>query len=217
MILQLIAKDFKAHYATIFLKILLLWLSFGALMMFRLFEWDAYMMHALMAIAFACSVFLMKERNRNTDILTCSLPVTKKMVVIARYTTCGLIALAGIAIWFGIAHAANFFYSTSVTRIEQIINMKVVFMALFFLSLHISFFLPAVFRFRLGGVIIFFSLALIIALFSTAVIFNPGSYSFNNNVIFSKAVSIFGLSTILIVAPMFSVMFSIFLYNRTDL
>ena len=67
MTFKLILKDFKAYSGTIFLKILLLWLSCSALFFFRFFPWEPYMMHAAMTIAFATSFYSFKEKSNKPD------------------------------------------------------------------------------------------------------------------------------------------------------
>lgn len=217
MIFNLILKDIKAYKNTIFLKILLLWLFFSAVLFFKLYPWDVYMMHACMTFAFASSIFSFFEKNRNTEIMTCSLPVTRSAIVTARYFTSAIIAFAGIILWFLFAYFADFFYTNAIVNFRQIFNLKVLFIVLFFISIHSGIFLPAVFRFRLSGTIMTFIAALVTAIAVTVLIFHPDSSSFAPYFEADDFMLVTVLTLIIVVSLFISALLSALIYNKRDL
>ena len=217
MIFNLILKDIKAYKNTIFLKILLLWLFFSAVFFFKLYPWDVYMMHACMTIAFANSIFSFSEKNRNTEIMTCSLPVSRSAIVKARYFTTAVIAFAGIILWFLFAYFADFLYTNATINFRQIFNLKVLFIVLFCISIHSGIFLPAVFRFRLFGTIITFIAAIVTAIAVTVLIFHPDRSSFAPY-FEAKDFLLVTISILFMVLALFiSALLSALIYNKRDL
>ncbi|KPK95774.1 hypothetical protein AMJ80_03690 [bacterium SM23_31] len=217
MIFNLILKDIKAYKNTIFLKIFLLWLFFSAVFFFKLYPWDVYMMHACMTIAFANSIFSFSEKNRNTEIMTCSLPVSRSAIVKARYFTTAVIAFAGIILWFLFAYFADFFYTNAVIDFSQIFNLKVLFIVLFFISIHSGIFLPAVFRFRLFGTIITFVAAIVTAITATALLFRPDKRSFTPYFEAGDFLPVTVLIIFMVLAIFISMLLSALIYNKRDL
>jgi len=113
MIFKLILKDIKVYKTTIFFRILFLWLSAGAIIIFKNFSLEAYIGQACITIVFAHSIFLFNEKKRSAEIITCSLPISRSTIVLARYLTSGVITLLGILLWIIIATIADWIYSTS--------------------------------------------------------------------------------------------------------
>ena len=99
---------------------------------------------------------------------------------------------------------------------EEVFNLRVTFLAIFYLSLHGSLFLPAIFRFRMVGVIILFSAALVIDLVATVMIFRPDSYAFASGLVLRNMPVLIILTTIIFGAPVISAWLSIYLFNKTD-
>jgi hypothetical protein len=148
------------------------------------------------AIAVASSFFSFIEKKQNSEMMTSNLPVNRKQIVTGRYLTSIIILSMGVCLWVIFAYLAHFIYSDSATSIQQIFTLKVLIITLFFVSLHNGIFLPAIFSFRLLGVVLVFIVALITAIFTTATIFKPYSSSFNFN---TELKNLWGVFLILLV------------------
>lgn len=214
MILQLIIKDLRAYKQMIFIRILVLWLSFGALFFAHFYKWDVYMMHASMCIAFACTFFTFSEKYRNTEILTISLPVTKNQIVLAKYLTSLTIIVAGITIWYIIAFIASVLTGGTFIPFDQILKIKTLFIVLFFLCTHVTIFFPFYFSTRVIGLVLGFAIAFISAIALTAVIFLPYSRMYNHYFSNSDISFVVSLTALILIAFIVSINLSVFVYRR---
>ncbi len=178
MIFKLITKDLRVYQETTFLRILILCLFISTIFILRYYSWDAYMMHAAMTIVFAASAFTFREKSHNIELMTCSLPVTRTAIVIARYLTSIIITIAVVIIWLGFAYLGDLLLSNHVTHFNQIFNYKVLSIILFMITIHTIIFLPAVFCFRIAGTIFTFIIAFITAVATTASYFKTYAETF---------------------------------------
>jgi hypothetical protein len=216
MIKKLILKDFKTHQKTLLLLLFAQMLA-GGLFIFRFYPWNVYTMYGFMVICFASSFIYFTEKKRSTEILNCSLPVTRTMIVAARYLFSVVIAGIGMMLWIFNAYIFEQIYPHARTDFAQIYFIKVLVMALFFLSVHLSLFLPAVFRFNLFSSILTFVIALTVAVASIPTLFYPYKRSYNPYFEAGDAGLIAILTLIIILAPLLSAMLSISLYNKKDI
>ena len=178
MVFQLIIKDFRTHKHQIFTRILLPVLVTGSLFNIRFYQWDVYFMIACMATATAGSAFSLLDKKQNTFPLIISLPVTRMKIAIARYLTSLIIIVLGIALFYGNAYLSQFFYSNPKTRFSDLNHLKVLWMAILFLVIHMSICLPAMFQTSLRVSIITFILAIITSIVVIATMFHPGTIQF---------------------------------------
>lgn len=213
MIPKLIIKDFKAYSSTIFLRILLPMLL-GSIFVIQLYRWDVYLMFSCMYLCMASSGFLFTEKKKETEILMCSLPVTRSAIVTARYLISGLISILAIVLFYANAYVADFLYTDPATQFWQISNFKVLFLVLFFLAIFMSIYLPAVFGFRFMGMTITFAIAIIAAIFLVATIFKPWTTSFAPYLTQGEFII---LSLVIIALPFISFILSLQIYNKKDL
>jgi hypothetical protein len=215
MLRKLILKDIYAYKDPIFLRIMLLWFLFGVLVIYRYFPWDLspITMHASMTIAVAATFFSFFDKNRKTEILSSSLPVTRSMIVRARYLTSFLIILVGIVLWLIIVYLAEHIYPNLKKNYSQIFNFKILLMVLFFTVVHITLFLPAVFKFQLLGTIFSFALALVVSVIATRYVFYREKGSFN---LYLETTDSYAL-VIIILATIISAIVSIGIYKKRDL
>jgi len=215
MVVRLILKDIYAYKNTIFLRIILLWLLFGVLVIYRYFPWELspITMHASMTVAIASTLFSFFDKNRKTEILTSSLPVTRSMIVRARYLTSLLIASVGILLWLFIVYVAEYVYPSMRTNYAQIFNFKILLIVLFYIVVHNTLFLPAVFKFRLLGTIFSFALALIASIIATRYAFYHDKGLFN---LYLERTDAYALA-IIILAPVISTIVSVFIFKKRDL
>lgn len=213
---KLILKDFKTHYQMLMLLFLAQMLA-GGMFIFRFYPWNVYTMYGLMVISFASSFLYFTEKKRNTEIFNCSLPATRTTIVTARYFFSAIIAGTGIIIWIFNAWLFEQIYPNARSNFSQILHLKVLFMALLFLSIQLSLFLPAVFRFNLFGSILAFIASITIAIVSIPTLFYPYKHSYNPNFVAGDMTFVFVLASGIISVPILSAMFSISSYKRKDL
>lgn len=178
MILKFVIKDFKA-YKKLIIGGFLAHLLMGSMFTFRYYPWHVYAMYGYLVISFISSFYLFSEKKRAAEILTVTLPGTRSTIVIARYFTSIIIAILGIILWLLNAYISEFIYHDAMTHFYQIAKPKVLLMALLFISIQISIFLPAAFSFRLFGMISTFVIALIAAVMSIPLIFHPYKRAYN--------------------------------------
>jgi hypothetical protein len=216
MVLRLILKDLMAYRKTIivyFLGVIIL----GNIFIFRYYPWHVYMMYGYLALAFISTYYSFSEKNRNTEVLTCSLPVTRSSIVKARYLVSAILTIGGLLLWIGNAYVAGLLHADARTVFDHVAHMKVLFMALFFISIYSSIFLPSVFSFRLMGTVITFIIALVTAVASVPLVFHPYGGSYNPYFEYRDLMSVSVLFIILVGAPSISFIMSLRIYNSKDI
>ena len=215
MILQFIIKDIKA-YKKIILGGLFAHLLMGSVFTFRYYPWHVYAMYGYLVISFVSTFFLFCEKKRSAEILTNSLPGTRSTIVIARYFTSTIIIILGLILWLLNAYISESIYTAALTQFNQIARPKVLFMALLFVSIHLSAFLPAVFGFRVLGMVSTYVIAIIAAILPIPLIFHPYK-NYNPNFEAGDIALISILSLFIILAPSISATLSIIIYKRKNL
>jgi len=216
MILRLILKDLIAYRKTIILNFLGV-IIIGNIFIFRYYPWHVYMMYGYLALVYISTFYSFIEKNRSTEILTCSLPLTRSSIVKARYLVSAILTIGGLLIWLGNAYLASLFYVDARTIFDHVTKMKVLLMALFFISIYTSIFLPSVFSFRLIGTVITFIIALITAVTLVSLVFHPYSGSYNPSFESRDIISVFVLFLIMVVLSSISFGLSVKLYNRKNI
>jgi hypothetical protein len=216
MIRKLILKDLTAYRKNIILNFLA-FMILGNIFIFRYYPWHVYMMYGYLGLVFISTFFSFTEINKNTEVLTCSLPVSRSRIVIARYLTSAFLMFGGLSLWYLNGYCASFLYRDSETDFNQILYLKVIYIALLFISIQASIFLPALFRFRLVGTVLTFIIALVVAVSSVTLIFRPHSHSFNSYFVEGELIVISVLTFIMVVAPAISLAVSLSVYKRKDI
>lgn len=214
MILKLLLKDLIAYKNQIFFRTLIPMLFVTNIFNIRFYEWDVYFMMVCMVISASFSSFYFLEKKNSAEQLTLSLPTTRTKIVLTRYMLSIFIAAIGIFLFYLNAYLAEFIYANPTTHFLEINNVKVLLIALFFLSIVISIFLPAVFGFRVIGMTIMFAIAVIAAIFFVATMFMPWAKSFNPQLPQEQLVQ---LSLIIITLTFVSFILSIQIYKKRDL
>jgi hypothetical protein len=123
----------------------------------------------------------------------------------------------GLALWYLNGFVADILYSDAATDFNQAAHLKVLFMAVFFILLQTSIFLPALFRFRLVGTVLTFIIALVAAVSSVTLIFRPYSRYFNSYFVEEDIIVISVLTFIMVAAPAISLAVSLSVYKRKDI
>lgn len=217
MLIQLILKDFRAHSRTIFILVLLLWMLGGSMMMHLDPQWQMYSLHASMTIACASTLYIFKEKNRQTEILTGSLPVSRRQIVLGRYAASGLILMAGMGLWLLIAYVSSLILEGNPSFFNMIFHPGPLIVPPFFQALTMSLFLPAAFRFGLTGSIILFTGFGLFGIAITKIGLRPyaGSvfYQWQQGV----TCPLVWVGLIILVLPILSILLSIRLYSKRDI
>lgn len=216
MILRLILKDLIAYRKTIILYFLGV-IIVGNIFIFQYYPWHVYMMYGYLALVFISTFYSFTEKNRSTEILTCSLPLTRSSIVKARYLVSAILTIGGLLIWIGNAYLASLLYADTRTSFDHVTKMKVLLMALFFISIYTSIFLPSIFSFRLMGTVITFIIALITAVTSVSMVFHPYSGSYNPSLESRDIISVSVLFLIMVALTSISFGLSLKLYNSKDI
>jgi len=215
MILNLILKNFIVHKNLIYLKIILPMVLLSSYLIFRIDPMELYVTQGFMVIAVASSIYCFMEDKYN--MLTCSLPVNRTAIVISRYLTSILIGFSGIIIWLLGAYFSDLIYTNIATDFQQVKSFKVLVIALFFLAVHLSIFLPVVLSLgRFWGIVTFFA-AMGISIAAIIPTFIPGIGTFNPNFEIEEVFMyvLFGIGIVLLFCA--SLLLSIFFYNRKNL
>jgi len=216
MIVRLIIKHLYAHKKIILLG-LFAHLVAANVLLYRYYTWNVYMMYGYMVISFFSVYFMFMEKKGGNEIFTCSLPTNRFSIVSARYLTVLIIALAAMCLWFINAYIADLMYSYSRTHFEQIVYIKVLFMAFLFLTLCLSIFLPACFRFGIMGMIFTFIIALAIAITSIPVIFYPYKRSYSAYFTDADSYLVLVLALVMLTLPLISFLLSVKIYEARDI
>lgn len=216
MIIKFIIKDFKAYKKLIFGGYFA-HLLMGSIFTFRYYPWHVYTMYGYLVIAFISSFYLFSEKKRAAEILTVTLPGTRSTIVMARYLTSIFIAVLGIFLWLINAYISEFIFPNSMTHFHQIAKLKVLLMALLFISIQLSIFLPAVFSFRIFGMISTFIIALMAAILSIPLIFHPYKRSYNPHFEIGDLPLVAFLALFILFTPLISAAFSMTIYKTRDL
>lgn len=218
MIFKLVYKDLLAYkklIAGIFLAHMLL----AGVFTFRYYPWNIYVMYGYLIISFAGSFIYFSEKKSRVlgETLTCSLPVTRSSIVAAKYLTSAIITVIGIILWFLNAYIFDLIYTNAVTNFYQIAYPKVLFMALFFISIHMSIFLPAVFSFRIFGMVLTYVIALLAAVIPIPLLFYPYKNSYIPYFVAEDFLLITVLIILMVLVLFISVILSVKLYNKREL
>ena len=123
-----------------------------------------------MLIAISIFVFLPRKKASHADILTNSLPITRKTIVVACYLTFMVIAMIGTAVWLLLTYLSILINSNIGFDFQQVFTFKLGFIFLFIFLIQVSLIFPMFFRLgTFSMVLIFFSAMLIPIVFNIKV------------------------------------------------
>jgi len=216
MVGKLIVKDLRA-YKTMCVSILIAYMVVGSVFIFKYYSWHVYMMYGYMLVSFVYSYIVFSEKNLSTELLIVSLPVTRSCIVTARYITVFLISFFGMLMWFLNAIVADMIYETHRTDIVLILSFKTVFIAVFFITVHQSLFLPSSFISNKMGSVLSFIASLTIAIMTVPFIFHPYKHSYIYYFQEADIPLITILSLIIIFLFITSVILSLKFYSKKDI
>jgi len=161
MLFNLMLKDIKGYWRYIMLSIFLPSIFYISFFSIPHFKWESSIAVCSFTIFAAISYFSFSENKQKLYVLICSLPVTRKSIVVARYLLSLCIAIFGIVFYLTLFYLLDPLYTEPNTKFYQIMNLKALLTGLLMISVSTSLFLPAIYRYRTIGMA--FTITLIIA------------------------------------------------------
>lgn len=161
MIFNLMVKDIRGYGRYILLGIFLPSIFYISFFSIQHFKWESSVAICSFTIFAAISYFSFSENKQKLNVFICSLPVTRKSIVVARYLLSLCIVIFGIALYLFLFYILDPLYTEPKTKFYEIINLKALITGLMMISVSTSLFLPAIYRFRTIGMA--FTIALVIA------------------------------------------------------
>ena len=215
--IKLILKDIRANKNILLFRIIIPMLIGGFFFTFPYLGWESYFMLACMVTIISGSAFYIWEKRKNIEMLTCSLPVSRNTVVYSRYLISLFFGISGLVIWGLNAWFADMTWEESATQFGNLFNLKILFMALFMMSVHFSIYLPSAFYFRHVGMILFIAISIMLSIVLTATFFIPDNGILNPNLEAEKAWLYIVLLAVMIILPWISIQISKYIFNKKDL
>jgi len=217
-ILKLILKDFKTFRNHLLLGFLPS-LAISAFMVTKVDNesWVPFIGIGCAAVSFVIGICFLSEKFRKIEVFICSLPVTRTSILLSKYITAALIAIAGFGTWFLAASLLNTAVSTAPDNFYLFLNPYIWLTIIFYFTILISFLMPV-----LAGLDRIIVIAVIIL--ACALLFIEG---FHYILPFIKAnpsvfepqsfLLVLVLSLIIILSPYFSLNVSARIFNKRDL
>ncbi|MFC2132915.1 ABC-2 transporter permease, partial [Bacteroidota bacterium] len=159
--LKLVLKDFIANKDIILFRTILPGIIISFFFIFPYVGWHGYWIYCCLTVIIGGSFYHIRSKNTKIELLICSLPVSRSRVVYSKYLLALLLTIIVLPLGCLNAYLADMLWEMPATRLSELFNLKVLFMALFLIIVHFSLFLPSVFVFRTMGVIISFIISLV--------------------------------------------------------
>lgn len=217
MILNLIMKDIRGYWRYIIFSIFLpatLWIS---ILIIPHFPARGNVIFSTAAIVAAISYFAFSEKKQKLETLICSLPVSRRSFVIARYLFAFCIAIFGFVLLYLASYATYLIYSKPVSEFFETYNLKSFVIALYIISVSVSFFFPFIYKFRIIGMILTLPIGFTLAMHSTVLIFKFTKQSYMPYFSDADFIKVILITPIILIMPIISAMISIKLYEWKDL
>lgn len=215
--INLVLKDIKSNKDIILIKIIIPMILGGFFLTYPYLGWDPYFMLTCMITVISGSIYPIREKYKNVELLTCSLPVSRNKVIYSKYLTAFIITISGISLWGLNAYLADLFWVDPATQLYQLFNLKALFTALFFISVSYSLYLPSIFLFKQLGMIIFLCFAIIISIFLSAHFLMQSPHPFHSEAEIKDVIKYIVLFIIMIILPIISISISKIIYNQKDI
>jgi hypothetical protein len=173
MLIQLLLKDARGYSRFIAFNIFLPGIVWTLLIFSRFYPWHVYIMFCNLAICAGGSYYTFSEKKQDLYILYCSLPITRKQIVLSKYLTTIVIMIVGIIV-FSLAVIFNHWLSENAARdFGKLMHPKILFMCIYLNVVFFSIFLPSVFCCRISGMVITFAIAMVSSIYSYVALFRP--------------------------------------------
>jgi energy-converting hydrogenase Eha subunit H len=216
MMLKLIIKDIRGYWRFIIFWIFLpgiLWIS---IFLVPLFPPRGIIIFCAGAIVAAISYFTFSEKKQRLETLVCSLPVPRRSVVMARYLLSLFIMIFGIMLFYCAIYTSYIIHAKPLADFNDIYGLNALFIVLLVTTVSASIILPAIYKFRIMGMI-----------FTLPVAFNAGMYLALSIFRFSdipylelsdgNLLKIIMTGFVMLAAPVISLNISLKLYEIKDL
>jgi hypothetical protein len=215
VLIHLLKKDMIVYHSAFIKTVLVI---FAMDNFFILFDpsWEIYVVIGIGQISYLIAFFGILEKVRKGEMLLCSLPAGRVCIVVSRYLSSALIAMAGLILITLNAHLMDFFVTRTPDDLHTFINPYVLFIAVLYFTLFISIFTPAVLYLRHIWVNIVL-LAVCTAAFMLATIHIHQSLSLSYDGFAAKNPLIIALlMMVLIIALIISLLFTIQMYPNKE-
>lgn len=143
MILNLVLKDIKVHWKTIFIWYLF-WLVMDSLIITTIDNesWIPYISIGCVQISLLIGIYFFQERMSKRELFTGSLPVTRQAIIHSKYITSACIALTGLMLGYLNATALNTIFKSAPPDYYLFQSPYVILIVMLYFSLLVSLFLP---------------------------------------------------------------------------
>lgn len=174
MILKLILKDLKMSWRTLLIWTLLC-LAWSAFLIAVLQDsWKMYISIAPLQISFIIGAYAVKEKTSKGETLTCSLPVLRSSVILSRYLTAAVIAVIGIVIWSLNAWILHSLLTSTPDDFQFLVgNLFVFVLAIFFMVIFVSVFMPILNLFNAPWVFMNIMIGSFIVIYLAIILIHP--------------------------------------------
>lgn len=142
MVTNILLKDVKA-FGKSMLKITAL--SLMVICLFSFASKNSWLLYILMSagqISFIAGLYLMSEKMRRGEMLICSLPVTRNMIIRGKIIGASLVVIAGIIIWYVLALIFHSVINIRLTDSHLLFSPIMLVFVLLYFSFFISVVLP---------------------------------------------------------------------------
>jgi hypothetical protein len=114
------------------------------------------------------------------------------------------------------AYLIQFIYANPRSHFNELYSLKALFIALFFTSIHAGIFIPAIFKFKLPGMIFTFVIGLAAAILITHYFYAPYQSSFKLYFISNDFFQIRLLSLIILIELSLSILLSVIFCQKSE-
>lgn len=215
-VINLISKNIKSGGSKLILPYIG-YLLIGGLFIRQFYRWELYMMIGYLLMSWMASLPCFNEKKGDADIFISSLPVTRNHIITARYLTSMLIILLGFFIWYLNAYIWDTIYPDEINLFEKITYIKVGFMAVLFMTVQQSIFLPGFFSLKTIPLVFVFIISMALPVFLIATYFAPYKSSYNPYFTTGDLSLIIIFSVIIIAFSVLAFSGSRNLFNKKDL
>lgn len=217
MLFNLILKDIRGYWRFIIFNIFLpaiLWLS---ILTIPSFPPLGNFIFCTAAVVAAISYFTFSEKKQKLETLVCSLPVSRKSVVAARYLFALCVAVFGIILLYFAVYATYLIYSKSIYEFHTFYNLKSLFISLVIISVSVSCFFPFTFKLRILGMIFTLPVGFTFGMHSTITIFRFNERSYVPYFLETDLMTVIIVPLVVAAMIVLSVMISVKLFEKRDL
>jgi len=216
-LISLIGKDLRIYGRKAFLQILPGFLILATVFIFRYYQWHVFMMYGYITASLAVIQYGLQEAHVDNAVLTNSLPVSRKAVVLSRYLTGMLLFAIYLAIWYTAGRINTYLFPNATTDFSNALQLKSVFISTTYTVTFLSIYLPGTLIFRSAGVIATSVPAFLAAVISVPILFYPFEISYVPIFLPSDQIFIIVMSASLLAGLSASMLLSFYFFKKKNL